>query len=220
LLDPDTFSCAPAEPGIRTLRELGYPLVLCSSKTRAELEYWRDRLNNHEPFIVENGGAIYIPRDYFPFRPEGSKPRDGYDVIEFGAPYRELVATLSRASSVAECPTIGFHQMGVAEICILTMLPVRHAELAKRREYDEPFEILGSGVRRLLSTIRLFGKNWNQDGRFYHITGGNDKAAAIRHLVALFARSLGEAVQERVITTRSGWRELIYNRAAEPAVTC
>jgi len=175
-------------------------------------------LRNHEPSIVEKGGAIYIPRHYFPFRPEGAKLRDDYEVIEFGAPYRDLVATLRHASSVAECPTIGFHEMTVAEICIRTMLPVRHAELAKRREYDEPFEIAGSGVQRLLSTIRLFGKNWRQDERFYHITGGNDKAAAIRHLMTLFARALGEAVEEHVVSTLSGWRHMIHELAIEPVV--
>jgi mannosyl-3-phosphoglycerate phosphatase family protein len=217
LLDPDSYSCGPAEPGIRTLGELGHPLVLCSSKTRAEIEYWRQRLDNSEPFIVENGGAIYIPRNYFPFRPEGSKLRDGYEVIELGTPYRELVETLRRASAVAECPTIGFHQMSVAEICICTMLPVRQAELAKRREYDEPFEIAGSGVRRLLSTIRLFGKNWTQDERFYHITGGHDKASAVRLLSALFARAFGEPVQERVVTTFNGWQDAIHDLVAEPA---
>ena len=219
LLDPETYSCGPVESGIRTLEELGHPLVLCSSKTRAELEYWRRQLHNNEPFIVENGGAVYIPRDYFPFRPEGAKIRDGYEVIEFGARYRELVETLRRASAVAECATVGFHQMSVAEICISTMLPVRHAELAKRREYDEPFAIVGSGVRRLLSTIRLFGKEWRQGERFYHITGGNDKTSAIRLLTALFARALGESVQERVVTTFTGWQDAIHEMVAEPLVT-
>src|SRR4051812_40579094 len=65
LLQPDTYSCGPAETAVRALRELGYPLVLCSSKTRAELEFWRGKLHNDAPFIVENGGAIYIPRNYF-----------------------------------------------------------------------------------------------------------------------------------------------------------
>jgi mannosyl-3-phosphoglycerate phosphatase len=192
-------------------------LVLCSSKTRAELEYWRRCIGNRDPFIVEDGGAIYIPQNYFPFRPEGAKQRGDYDVIEFGTPYRELVETLRRASAVAECPTAGFHQMTVAEVCIRTMLPVRHAELAKRREYDEPFEIYGSGVRRLLSTIRLFGKNWKQSERFYHIIGGNDRAACQRHLNALFARAFGEPVEERVVTTPSGWRDAVQDLVAELA---
>src|SRR5260370_30538118 len=103
------------------------------------MEYWRARLNNDAPFIVEDGGAIYIPPGYFPFRPENAKSRDGYDVIEFGAPYHELIETLRCASIESDCRTVGFHDMGVAGICLRTSMTVRQAELAKHREYDEPF---------------------------------------------------------------------------------
>jgi mannosyl-3-phosphoglycerate phosphatase family protein len=187
LLDLETYSFDPALPAIQTLREQGVPLILCSSKTRAEMEYWRSRLDNDAPFIVENGGAIYIPRNYFPFRPEGSKPRDGYDVIEFGTPYKELVQTLKRASIESDCRTLGFHDMSVAEICLRTSLTVRQAELAKRREYDEPFDIIGSRAHRLLSAIKMLGYNWTQGDRLYHITGANDKALAVQRLTALYA---------------------------------
>ncbi len=223
LLDPETYSCSMAEPGIRMLREMGTPLVLCSGKTRAELEYWRGQLRLDTPFIVENGGAIYIPRHYFPFRPEGSTPRDGYDVIELGAPYRELVQALERASLVSKCRTLGFHQMSVAEICVRTLLPVRHAEFAKKREYDEPFEILGSCAHRLLSAIRSLGKNCIQRDRFYHLFGSNDKASAIRRLTTLYTRAHCEIAEAHVITTSRGpaaWNEAIQDlAAAEPAVT-
>jgi len=221
LLDPQTYSCDPAEPGLRALDELGHPLILCSSKTRAELEYWRGRLSNREPFIVENGGAIYIPRGYFPFRIEDARIYEAsgeYEVIEFGGPYRELVDTLRRASAVAECPTIGFHQMSVAEICIRTMLPVRHAEMARRRQYDEPFAILGSGVRRLLSTIRLFGKDWTREDRFYHITAGHDRQTAIGRLTELFARASREPVSAHIVSSAAGWRELVQDLARQPVM--
>jgi mannosyl-3-phosphoglycerate phosphatase len=223
LLDPETYSCQMAEPGIRMLREIGHPLVLCSSKTRAELEYWRGQLRLDTPFIVENGGAIYIPRNYFPFRPEDSKPRDGYDVIELGTPYRELVQSLERASVMSKCRTIGFHQMSVAEICVRTLLPVRHAEFAKKREYDEPFEILGSCAHRLLSAIRTLGKNCVQRDRFYHIFGSNEKPAAIRLLTTLYTRAHCEMAQAHVVATSKGpraWNEAIQDLAtAETAVT-
>ena len=192
LLDPDTYSCGPAEAGVRALRELGHPLVLCSSKTRSELEFWRLQLNNSAPFIVENGGAIYIPRNYFPFAIEDAKRRGSYDVIEFGTPYAELVRDLQSASIISRCRTVGFHEMSVAQICLRTSLPVRHAEMAKKREYDEPFDILGSNAHRLLSAVRSLGKTCKQGDRFYHLTGGNDKALAVQRLTALYARAHGD----------------------------
>ena len=67
LLHPRTYSFEEALPALKLVRERGVPLVLCSSKTRAELEVCRKRLDNGHPFISENGGGIYLPAGYFPF---------------------------------------------------------------------------------------------------------------------------------------------------------
>ena len=51
---------------VQRLRKNHIPLVLCSSKTRVEQEKIRKYLEIEDPFIVENGGAICIPENYFP----------------------------------------------------------------------------------------------------------------------------------------------------------
>jgi mannosyl-3-phosphoglycerate phosphatase len=199
LIDQDTYSCDAAKSAIATLREREIPLVLCSSKTRTEMEWWRERIVNQHPFIVENGGAIYIPRGYFPFVPESSTPRGEYDVIEFGAPYRLVVAELRKISQEVGCPVIGFDQMSVAEICLRTSLSVRQAELAKQREYDEPFEILGANGSELLGAIERRGKSWIRGSRLHHITAGHSKATAVRCLASLYAQA-----HDKVITIGLG----------------
>jgi len=189
LIDPDTYSCDAAMPAVQALRERDVPLVLCSSKTRPEMEWWRARIGNNHPFIVENGGAIYMPRGYFPFLPASAKTRGDYDIIEFGAPYRKVVDELRIASEETACPVIGFDQMSVADICLRTSLSVRHAELAKQREYDEPFEILGANGNELLAAIDRRGRRWFRGSRLHHITSGHSKATAVRCLALLFARA-------------------------------
>ncbi len=67
LLEIGDYPLREAEPALQRLRSEGIPLVLCTSKTFAEVEWYRDRLRNTHPFIVESGGAIYIPKGYFPF---------------------------------------------------------------------------------------------------------------------------------------------------------
>jgi hypothetical protein len=42
------------------------PVILVSNKTRVEIEFCRKRMELTDPFIVENGGAIFIPKGYFP----------------------------------------------------------------------------------------------------------------------------------------------------------
>jgi mannosyl-3-phosphoglycerate phosphatase len=70
LLHPKSYSFQEAMPALDLIRAQGIPLVLCSSKTRAELEIYRARLDNGDPFIIENGGALYVPRDISPFSRE------------------------------------------------------------------------------------------------------------------------------------------------------
>jgi mannosyl-3-phosphoglycerate phosphatase len=191
LLHSQTYSFDAAQPALNRLRKERIPLILCTSKTRAEVEYWRGRLNNDEPFIVENGGALYVPERYFGFSLEGAARRDGYEVIEFGAPYPDLVSALDEASRESACQVLGFHQMSVAEISVRTLLPVRQAEMAKQREYDEPFEILGTGTHTLLRAIESRGFRWTRGDRYYHITGNHEKALAVRCLIALYRRAFG-----------------------------
>jgi mannosyl-3-phosphoglycerate phosphatase len=212
LLDSRTYSFEAARPALVALETQGIPLVLCTSKTRAEVELWRGRLANSDPFIVENGGAVFVPEGYFPFRAPGAVRRNGYEVIELGTPYKELVETLREAAREAGCQVLGFHDMSVADICLRSCMPVHQAVLAQQREYDEPFEILGSGSYRLLEAIERHGKRWTRGDRFHHILGNNSKAAALMRLNALYRRAFGEV---RVVALGDGWNDVDLLKAAD-----
>jgi mannosyl-3-phosphoglycerate phosphatase len=127
LLHPQSYSFEAAEPALSVLRQQHFPLVLCTSKTRAEVELWRERLGTPHPFIVENGGAAYVPAGYFPFAIDQAVQRDGYEVIEFGTPYAELVLALQDAAGETGCEALGFNQMSLADISLRTALPVNQS---------------------------------------------------------------------------------------------
>jgi mannosyl-3-phosphoglycerate phosphatase len=158
------------------------------------VEFWRTRLDNREPFVIENGGAVYIPKGYFGSPVPGSVKRDGYEVIELGVSYQQLVDALRDAARESCCQVLGFSDMTVAELSIRTLLPVAQAELAKRREYDEPFQIINPPAHRLLRAIEGRGLRWTRGDRFYHITGAHDKAQAVRRLIELYRARFGELV--------------------------
>jgi HAD superfamily hydrolase (TIGR01484 family) len=61
LLDERTYRWDAARPALEALGSRGVPLLLCSSKTRAEMEALAGGLGLAWPFIVENGGALVIP---------------------------------------------------------------------------------------------------------------------------------------------------------------
>ena len=78
LLDSTTYSFKAATPALNALREQGIPLVLVSSKTRAEMEPLRQRLGHCDPFIVENGGAVFVPHGLFDFPLERMRTKSPY----------------------------------------------------------------------------------------------------------------------------------------------
>jgi mannosyl-3-phosphoglycerate phosphatase len=191
LLDQPTCSPEPAREALRRIQAEKIPLVFCTSKTRAEVEYWRARLGNRHPFIVENGGALYVPEAYFSNKLSSSAHRDGYAVVEFGVPYDHLVNTLRQVSQETRCHVLGFSDMSAEEVNSRYGLPIEQSRLAKIREYDEPFEILDREGNGLLAAIERSGKYWTRGGRLHHITGHKSKAGGVRLLADRYREEFG-----------------------------
>jgi mannosyl-3-phosphoglycerate phosphatase len=63
----ENYSYQDTQPIVNQLSALGGSIVFCSSKTRSEIEFYRKATGINEPFIAENGAAIFIPKSYFPF---------------------------------------------------------------------------------------------------------------------------------------------------------
>jgi mannosyl-3-phosphoglycerate phosphatase family protein len=179
LLDHASYSFEPARPGLELLKSRQIPLVYCSSKTRKEVEHWRRLTGNEHPYIVENGGAAVIPAGYFPSAIPGARTLPEFVVVPLGDDYADLSACLDEASAAAQCKVRAFHEMTADEVAQACGLSVDSAALAKAREYDEPFLIIDENrTAELLAAIARKGKRWTRGGRFYHIIGSNDKAAA------------------------------------------
>ena len=54
-----SYDLTPAKETIKTLQKLSIPVILCTSKTASEVKVIRKELNLTDPYIVENGAAIY-----------------------------------------------------------------------------------------------------------------------------------------------------------------
>jgi mannosyl-3-phosphoglycerate phosphatase len=192
LLSRHTYSFAEALPALALLKERDIPLVICSSKTKAEIEVYRRRLENSHPFVAENGGGIFLPRGYFSdMAGYPAFEENGYEVIIRGVRYERLrkVLTDLRARGF---PLRGFGDMTAPEIAELTGLSEEEASLAKKRHFDEAF-IFSGDVRKLGKSIRETGLTITQ-GRLFHLTGENDKGQAVEIVKNLYARAYGDIV--------------------------
>lgn len=194
LLDHFTYSCAVAIPLLARLRDKGIPITFCSSKTRAEQEVYRRKLGIGEPFIVEDGGAIFLNRGYFSFPYEYHRAVHNYHVIELGIPYGEIREKLKKISQENNLAIQGFGDMDAVEIANLTGLDVKSARLAKKREYEETLNLKGTEpeIKFILNKIDEAGLKWSKGGRFYSISGRSDKGKATRIVIKLFERKLGQ----------------------------
>ncbi|MGB5926438.1 MAG: mannosyl-3-phosphoglycerate phosphatase [Dehalococcoidia bacterium] len=194
LLDLETYSYDRALPSIEHLRSQEVPIIFCSAKTRAEQEVYRKELQINDPFIVENGGAVFISQGYFPFDFEYDKARDGYQVIELGIPYHRIIEILAQIRDDTGVNFRGFGDMSAEEVASLTSLDLEAARRAKAREYDETLNLKGTPdeIKKVLIAIRKTGLNYTSGGRYYDVTGPNDKGKATRILIDLFRSKVGQ----------------------------
>jgi len=192
LLEHATYSFEPARPALDALAKAGVPLVFCTSKTRAETERWRSVLKNTHPFIVENGGAAFVPDGYFPSAGGFDRHEAGYGILEFARPYAELRRVLAGIRARTGLSLTGFGDMSVEEIARRCGFSREDAMLAAKREYDEPFVVPDPAV--LSSVVReaaAEGLSVVSGGRFHHLIGGSDKGRAVAALRALYDKAFG-----------------------------
>jgi mannosyl-3-phosphoglycerate phosphatase len=196
LLDYSTYSFEKALPALQLVRERDIPLIICSSKTAKEVILYREQLENEHPFISENGGGIFIPKNHFSYalRVTGYELVDegDYLVIRLGAAYAELRKTLEELRKEG-FSVRGFGDMSVQEIADTAHLDRAEAELAKERDFDEPFTFEGTEeeTRRLFEAITARGFHYTK-GEFFHLLGDTDKGRAVSVLMNLYAKEFGE----------------------------
>ncbi len=196
LLDHRTYGFEPARPALELIKGKKIPLILCSSKTRAEMEGYRQKLGITGPFIVENGAAIFIPPESL--KMEGALFREAHDfqIVEFGLPYGQLVRSLQEIREETGLKLIGFSDMSVEEVEQATGLGRDLAELAKQRDYSEPFLLADEGLpgHLLEQAVRRRRLNLVQGGRFFHLMGDHDKGRAVRYLTTLYGKETPDLI--------------------------
>jgi len=187
LLDHDTYSFEAAQPALQALRAEGIPLILCSSKTRTEmLGIWLS-LGLNAPFITENGGGIFSPKEHFLAAEPGWKPAGaGWRMIALGLPIAEVRA---RFEGFKECfGAKGFTDLSDHEVARLTGLNEAEAARAREREFNEPVWLPepDDQAEAFMQAAREAGLEVTRGGRFFHLLAGGDKGKAVKKVAELY----------------------------------
>ena len=195
LLDGFSYSFKKALPYLKILKEKKIPVIFCTCKTQTENEYFQKELRNNAPFIAENGGAIFLPKNYFSFSFPYSKPSKNYFIIELSEPYKKLKAILNKIKKETKFKIKGFGDMSAKEVAKDSGLSLEMAKLAKKKNYNESFKFQESAEKEkiLFEKIKKAGFNFTHGGRYYNIFGKNaDKGKAVKILAKLFKKEFGK----------------------------
>lgn len=187
LLDEASYDVLPARPALARLRGLGIPVVFCTSKTLAETVHIQESLSVRDPFIVENGGAVYFRPGQLRGGPLPVQRTGNWERFSLGIPYIRLAAALRDLGDQAGLALRGFADLSILEVAQACGLSLEAAARAKDRQYDEPFQVQsedGAGYTRLESLAHADGLRIHRGGRFHHLSGPHDKGQAVTVLLA------------------------------------
>jgi mannosyl-3-phosphoglycerate phosphatase len=193
LLRYHTYSFQEALFALAEIKKINIPLILCSSKTKGEIEEYQRKLRIKYPFISENGGAIFIPKGYFSNPQNELKVKGKYLVLELGTPYKELRKGLLETTRKFGVKVVGFGDLKTKQIASMFNLPYKEARSAKKRDYDEPFYFLDKIEPKEIGAIerefKRSGLNLTKGGRFFHLLGQNNKGKAVRLLSRMYKQN-------------------------------
>ncbi|MAL98134.1 MAG: mannosyl-3-phosphoglycerate phosphatase [Alteromonadaceae bacterium] len=185
LLDHHSYSWAPARPALEALNRGRIPVILCSSKTRAEIATLRDELQNQHPYIVENGAAVIIPRGYFEPAPvTGQLGAEPDHTVSFGTSRDRILAVLDYLKRQG-FRFRSFAAMSAGELAQVTGLSEAAAVRAQTRTATEPllWEADADSLEVFKAVLARYRLQLLEGGRFFHVMGFFDKADAMEYLL-------------------------------------
>jgi len=189
LLDHFSYKWDGARPALKLCKDLHIPVIMVSSKTRAELDILRREMDLAFPFISENGGGIFFPREWTGKLPPGIILAENIWKLSLGTPYDQLKEGLKDIREELGWQIRGFSEMTLKEISGLTGLDSEASLLAAKREFDEPFIVLDSenvDLEALTKAAEKRGLRTSSGGRFFHLHGKIDKGEAVKEMISWY----------------------------------
>lgn len=174
LLDHHSYRWDAATEWLTTLREHAVPLVICSSKTAAEIVPLQKKLGiAGSPFIAENGAVVQ------------TLDQQRIRLPDSALSYETLCERLAGLKS--HFRFTGFHDFSDPEVAAMTGLSEADAALSRQRDASEVVVWRDSdeAFDRFHEALHAEGLALTQGGRFWHVMpAGSGKGEALRWLLA------------------------------------
>ena len=172
-----SYDLTPAKETIKTLQKLSIPVILCTSKTASEVKVIRKELDLKDPYIVENGAAIY-----------GESLQKVNGEIILGKKYDFLEEILNFISKEIDYKLIPLNNLTDQEATQLTGLKGNSLNLMRDRHWSMPFlNPPNSLEERINICCKKFKVDIFKGNRMSHLLSKNsNKGKAINTLKQYF----------------------------------
>ena len=190
-------------PDVNKMKELvdasiqnGIHLIFCSSKTEQEQNKIKSQVYLNEPYIVENGGAIIIPANYFKkTNITNAKISQSNYIIEIGGSAIEIRSLLNEIKVKCGINFKGVSDLTALELSNITKLPQDYARRMMDRKYSETIvQINNKQLAEFATIIEKEGLKIIPGGQYFDITLGNDKGTAVNILMDIFRKEFTNGV--------------------------
>jgi len=190
LLDAENYSFTAAQDALNMLIRKNIPIIPCTSKTHLEVIEIQKKVGISDPFIVENGSAIFFPKGYFMKTQQPFKEIEGYQSLILGREYKDILNFFYKWRENYDLKVTGVHEMPVEKVMELTALNYDEAETVKKRFFSEPFILNGDKNLPAAAVEEITRKGFRLlvGNRFYHLLGNSDKGTAVNQLLEMFKR--------------------------------
>jgi predicted mannosyl-3-phosphoglycerate phosphatase (HAD superfamily) len=184
------------------LDHAGIPAVWLTSRSRLQFDDARRRLGHTHPFISEDGCVVCMPEGYFHLTPAPATPRSrSTTTVRLGRftciPVAEALPAAAEAlESLSEetgVPVVTLRSLSPRELVQNSGLPLREAELARQRDFDELFFFAGasdSDIQRFQAEASVRKLQLRQQGVLWSVAIGASLQRCVRDLARLYDRAL------------------------------
>jgi len=221
LLNHHNYATGDVSQTIQRLKEKNIPVIFNTSKTYAETRRLQLELGVDNPFIVENGSCIYLPKQQFPEKPVDASERDSFWQITTGQTHEKIDQILAAIDTPQTC-YVRLSRCTAQEASALTGLTLEHAKQAIAREYSEP--LIWQADDRLLNkfTEQLESHHLKtlQGGRFLHVLGLCDKGVATNNLAECYGNNikviaLGDSPNDRDMLAMADISAIVHSPSSQ-----
>ncbi|MBH0063204.1 HAD-IIB family hydrolase [Pseudoalteromonas sp. NZS71] len=229
LLDHADYNTNNISELLQQLQNAHIPVVFNTSKTFCEVIELKNDLNIQQPFIVENGAAVFIPEDYFELKPIGCKKVGAYWCYAMAKPLASLLSDLNTLKADYKAHYKLFSDLSSEQISELTGLSDAQARRAQTRDYSDPLYWYGNDelLTAFVNDVEALGYDIKIGGRFIHIAKNTDKSAAQQWLVKQFTHhfrkpltviALGDSDNDKQMLEHANIAIIIANPASKKPV--